>query len=57
MTPDHIEVEFVAPPPKFAGYYDWGGVFVEVRRKPNRFQRLMIRWFFGWKWIDKNKFS
>ncbi|HEY4723993.1 MAG TPA: hypothetical protein VII92_19220 [Anaerolineae bacterium] len=40
-------------PPRPVGAYDWGHVFVEVTRKPNWFQRLMIRWFFGWKWVDR----
>ena len=34
------------------GYYEFSGVQLHVTRRPNRFQRLMTRWFFGWKWFD-----
>jgi hypothetical protein len=26
------------------------GVKVEIRKRPNRFHRLMLRLFFGWEW-------
>lgn len=36
------------------GAYDWGGVLVQVHHRPNRFQRLMIKWFFGWGWVEND---
>jgi menaquinone-dependent protoporphyrinogen IX oxidase len=52
MNDNSIEMEIHKPPPEPVGCYDWGGLYLYVFKKPNWFQRLMIRWFFGWKWVD-----
>ena len=44
-------------PPKIVGAYDWGNVHVQVTRKPNWFQRKMIKYVFGWKWVDASNHS
>jgi hypothetical protein len=40
------------------GGYDIGGkkdFILLAARKPNKFQRLMIKLVFGWKWINKEE--
>ena len=40
------------------GGYDIGGkkdFILLAARKPNKFQRLMIKLIFGWKWINKEE--
>lgn len=40
------------------GGYDIGGkkdFIILAARKPNKFQKLMIKLVFGWKWINKEE--
>jgi hypothetical protein len=34
-----------------AGYWDMNGTRFAVHKTPNRFHRLMVKWFFGWTYI------
>ena len=52
-----IEYYFQQQTPKIVGAYDWGNVHVQVTRKPNWFQRKMIKYVFGWKWVDASNHS
>lgn len=45
-------MEFVKIP-KAVGHYDLGNVFLTVTKRPSWFQRVMVRWCFGWKWQNK----
>ncbi len=39
-------------PPKSVGYYDIGGVYLSIQKKPNRFQQWCVKKFFGWEWKE-----
>lgn len=43
--------QFASPPP-YRGYFAFGGLVCNCINKPNRFQRLMYKICFGWKWYD-----
>ena len=47
-----FDIQEMTLPPKPVGYYLWDGVDWAVQKRPNWFQRKMIRWFFGWGWRD-----
>jgi|TARA_B110000444_G_C18655355_1_gene508120 hypothetical protein len=38
--------------PKVVGSYDLGGVRFGLTKKPNKFNRLMVKIFLGWTWKD-----
>jgi len=42
----------VVAPVAGAGFYDIGGLFLEVRRKPWWIHRLAVRLILGWIWRD-----
>jgi len=38
--------------PKVVGSYDLGGARFGLTKKPNKFNRLMVKIFLGWTWKD-----
>ena len=38
--------------PKPIGSYDLGGLSFSLTKKPNKFNRLMVKIFLGWTWKD-----
>lgn len=38
--------------PKVVGSYDLGGARFGLTKKPNKFNRLMVKIFLGWSWKD-----
>tara|TARA_R110000772_G_scaffold57747_5_gene130654 strand:- start:3 stop:191 length:189 start_codon:yes stop_codon:yes gene_type:complete len=38
--------------PEVVGSYDLGGVRFGLTKKPNKFNRLMVKIFLGWTWKD-----
>ena len=43
-------------PPNYAGSY-WvggmaGGLRIDIRERPSWIHRFMMRWAFGWVWVD-----
>lgn len=43
----------ILKPIESVGSYDLGNVFLMVTKRPSWFQRVMVRWCFGWKWRNK----
>ena len=37
--------------PVSPGYYDLGGVHLELDKKPRWLHRVMVRLVLGWKWV------
>jgi hypothetical protein len=37
--------------PTPVGYWDMGGTRFATHKTPNRFHRVMVRLFFGWKFV------
>lgn len=54
---EHVHLSFYAPPP-VVGYWVFSGskkgseTKFSMTGKPNWFNRLMMKWAFGWIWED-----
>lgn len=35
------------------GYYDLGGTRFAINKKPCWLHRFLVRWVFGWEWVEK----